>query len=497
MTDAARSSAHRAILRATAIVGGASAMNILIGLARNKIAALLLGPAGVGTIGLLLNLVTTIASLVGLGIAMSGVRALASAGDEAARGQAQRTITRLTAGLAVAGTLVTVLFRGPIAAQVLGDRALGWQVAWLAPAVAFTLWSSTQIALLNGWRRLGDLARAQVGGAALGTTLGIAALVLWGEAGILAYVVAAPLGMVAVGTIYTARLPRPDAQTDAPDRSAVTPAAVPEGAGALIRLGVPMMLGGLAMPLALLAIRAVIGDQLGADALGQFTAAWTLSATYVGFVLAAMGTDYFPRLSATIADHRVSCRMVNDQAEVALLLAMPVLLGVQATAPWLIRLLYSDAFVPAVTILHWQIAGDVLKLASWPLAFVILAQGRGKLFWIIEALVMSVMTGAVWLLVAPLGLEATGIAYALAYLVYLPILLIAARRMIGLRIEPRIAAIVALGLAGVGGIALVHRWSDVAALALGLVLAALSGINTLLYLKTLGRRPPATGLQPS
>lgn len=466
-------------------------MNILIGLARNKMAALLLGPAGVGMIGLLLNLVTTVASLVGLGIAMSGVRTLASAGNDLTRAQAQRTITRLTAWLAVASALVTSLCSAPIAAHVLGDAALAWQVAWLAPAVAFTLWSSMQIALLNGWRRLGDLARAQIGGAALGTTLGVAALLLWGRDGIIAYVVAAPLGMIAVGAVYTARLPKPEAPDSAP------PTAEPNSARALIRLGVPMMLGSLAMPLALLAIRAVLGDRLGTAALGQFTAAWTLSATYVGFVLAAMGTDYFPRLSATIDDHCASCQMVNDQTEVALLLAMPVLLGVQATAPWLLRVLYSSAFVPAVTILHWQIAGDVLKLASWPLAFIILAQGRGKLFWIIEVLVMSVMTGAVWLLIDALGLEATGIAYSLAYLVYLPILLVAARRMIGLRLEPRIVLLVVLGLVGVGSIALAYRWSDVAALALGTILAGASAVHTLVYLKRIGSRPPMTGLQPS
>lgn len=467
--------ASRAILRATAIVGGASAMNIAIGILRNKGAALLLGPAGVGTIGLLLNLVTMLSSVAGLGVAMASVRALASAVDEPARAQVRRTVLELTTLLAVVGGLATWLLARPIARLGLGAVASDGQVGWLAPAVALTIWSSMQFGLLNGQRRLGDLARAQVGGAALGSALGVAALLAFGARGVTAFVVAAPLGMVIVAACYGVRVERMarGAGPAARVRRSARRFDAPTGR-ALIVLGLPMMLGGLALPLGLLLIRAVLGDRLGAPALGQFTAAWTLSATYVGFVLAAMGTEYFPRLSGVIADHDVARTMVADQTEVALLLALPVMLGVQATAPWLVTLLYSDAFAPAVTILRWQIAGDVLKLASWPLTFVILAQGRGALYWLVETLLMAVMVAAVWALMPRFGLAATGIAYGVAYAVYLPVLLIAARRMIGFRPPRRTITIAGLGLAGVVAIGLFGQVSAVGAMLGGLVLAAIS-----------------------
>lgn len=472
----AHSSAYRTILRATAIVGGASAINILIGLARNKVAAILLGPAGIGTIGLLLNLVTTVASLAGLGIAMSGVRALASAADDDARSHIRRVVGTLTLLLAAAGGIGIWLLREALAEYVLGNVDLAGQVGWLAPAVAFTIWSAMQIALLNGLRKLRDLAQAQVGGSLLGTVLGIIALFLWGQHGITAYVIAAPLGMVIIGLIYTARIPRRV-------KTMLTTGQTRREMHALIQLGLPLMLGGLAMPLGLLLIRTILGAQLGPAALGQFTAAWTLSATYVGFVLTAMGTDYFPRLSAAIYDHAVARKLVNDQAEIALLLALPVMLSMQTTAPWLIRMLYSDAFTPAVAILHWQIAGDVLKIASWPLAFVVLAQGRGKLFWGIEVLFMSAMAGTVWLLVNWIGLVSAGVAYFIAYTIYWPTMLLVTKRIIGLDINLRVIAPALFGLGAITLIGIMHGLTSSLALIIGALLTLASTTYSFLNIR--------------
>ena len=69
----------------------------------------------------------------------------------------------------------------------------------------------------------------------------------------------------------------------------------------------------------------MIQQKLSAESLGYFQAAWAISMTYIGFVLSAMGTDYYPRLTQTIHDRIKVNRLVNEQTEVAILLAGPVL----------------------------------------------------------------------------------------------------------------------------------------------------------------------------
>ena len=97
--------------------------------------------------------------------------------------------------------------------------------------------------------------------------------------------------------------------------------------------------------------------------------------TYIGFVLGAMGTDYFPRLTEAINDQARARKLVNEQTEMALLLAGPVLLAMITLAPWVIHLLYAASFAPATEVLRWQVLGDILKVASWPMGFILLAMG--------------------------------------------------------------------------------------------------------------------------
>jgi hypothetical protein len=60
-------------------MGGAQALNYLVGMVRVKIIAVLLGPAGVGLIGLYSSAVGLVGTVTSLGIASSGVREVALA----------------------------------------------------------------------------------------------------------------------------------------------------------------------------------------------------------------------------------------------------------------------------------------------------------------------------------------------------------------------------------------------------------------------------------
>ncbi|MBK6436670.1 MAG: oligosaccharide flippase family protein [Rhodanobacteraceae bacterium] len=70
---------YKQILRSTSIMGGAQAVNYLVGLLRVKAVAVLLGPVGVGLMGVYASVMAVIGSLTALGIASSGVRSVADA----------------------------------------------------------------------------------------------------------------------------------------------------------------------------------------------------------------------------------------------------------------------------------------------------------------------------------------------------------------------------------------------------------------------------------
>ena len=471
-------SSHRQILRSSLIIGGASVINILIGLLRIKVVAVLLGPAGIGLMSLLQNLMTASSQISALGFNNAGTRQIAQA--TGADGQeeldtARRALFWGTFLLAVLGGGGLWLLREVLAEHVLKDATLAPALGWLGIGVALTVASSSQSALLTGMRRIGDMARWQIISALFSTLLGVGAIVWLGNKGLVLYILSVPLIGFAVGHIFVARLPRVS-----PPRPSLR--ALVSQWQVMFRLGFAFMLAGLSGTLGLLAVRTLVQRELGAESLGYFQAAWMISMTYLGFVLGAMGTDYYPRLTAVISDKKAAIRLVNEQTEVALLLAGPVLLILLGMAPWIIRLLYSAEFSPATNILRWQLLGDVLKVISWPMGFVIIACGKGTLFFLTEASVMAVFFVGTWLLLPFAQLEATGMAFFVMYLVNAPVLLIFTRRLIGFSWQSHIKWEAAVLFVCAVMVTAAGQFHDMAGAGLGLMSAFLIGARSLVKL---------------
>ena len=420
-------SSHRHILRGAAIIGGASIVNVAFGLLRAKASALLLGPTGVGLIGLMQNLLLITGAIAGLGLSYVGARQIAEAAtrdDEAQLADARRALSWGAAGLAVsAGGLLWAL-REPFAAIVLGRPPLADDIGWLALALALTVASVSQSALLTGLRRIGDMARVTILSSLLATFAGVGVLLAFGSRGLMAFVLAAPAATYLFGLLYVAALPK----------SRGPPASLPRLARSwreLVRLGAPVMVAGLATIVAQFVVRTLVERRLGGAALGHMQAAWSISITYTSFVIQAMGAEYFPRLTAGIQDRATVNRLANEQTEVTLLLAGPVFLVILGAASWVIRLLYSGQFVEAASVLRWQIVGDIFKIAGWPLIFVLLAAGRNRLFLALESAAGVLFVLLTWAGLRPFGIVSTGLAFLSIYFLYLVVIYIIVNRQTG------------------------------------------------------------------
>ena len=83
------------ILKSSALIGGSSVVGIGIGMIRTKAMALLLGPAGVGLMGLYSSIADLTQSVVGMGLNSSGVRQIAEAAGSGEAERIARTATVL------------------------------------------------------------------------------------------------------------------------------------------------------------------------------------------------------------------------------------------------------------------------------------------------------------------------------------------------------------------------------------------------------------------
>lgn len=480
MTDG---SSFRVILRASSISGLASVVNAAANLAKFKAAAVLLGPAGVGLIGVYQNLVQTAATVSALGMEAAGTRRVAQAQAEGSAAQMLRIRSALivgSLGLAVIGTMAFWLGSPWIAELILGDRTQGKVISWLCVGVGMTVAATAPLTLLTGMRRIADVAKVQAVTGVVAAAGGIVSLRLWGTDGMLALILLAPLVSLIVGYCYLWRVERLAPDTSYRSRWS----DLPQEWRAMAWLGIAFMISGVVTTAGHLAVRALVQRDLNAEALGYFQASWAIGNTYLGFVLAAMGTDFFPRLTNAVADPTQARKLVNEQTEVALLLCAPALLAVMGFAPFLIRVLYSAEFEPAADILRWQIFGDVLKVISWPLGFLLLASGAGRTFIATETAATAVFVGLTAVALPIAGVTATGIAFLGLYAVYLPLVLVLARRRFGFRLSSPVVILAILLILGLLGIEFALQLSELAGACVGFVLAAVFGLRALVRLSS-------------
>ncbi len=412
-----RVASYRRILKTSSIIGGASTINIFFGILRTKVLAVLVGSAGLGLVSLYMSLMNTATVIASMGIGTVGARQVAEANaleDSQALGTTRRAMFLASIVLAIVGGAMVWALRGVLAEQVLDNKRYTEVVGWLALGVSFSVAAASQSAVIQGMRKIGDLARISIFSSVINTVIGVLLLWQWGISGLWAYVLIGPLSSMFFGYIYVSRLPKIEPHSIAHQEIA-------EQWKQMIRLGLPFVGAGLAQTLVALWIRMTVNDTLGVSAVGHFQAAWAISMQYIGFVLAAMGADYYPRLAGIINNHEEANRVVNEQTEIALLLGAPIFIAMMGLAPWVIEALYSTAFIPAVEVLRWQILGDVLKVASWPLGFIILAAGAGKTFFWTDTLSFVLMGSVVAVFVTSIGLKITGIAFLVSYVLYLPL----------------------------------------------------------------------------
>jgi antigen flippase len=446
-------SSYGQILRSSSIIGGAQAANYVIGLVRVKVVAMLLGPNGVGLISLYTSATSLLGTVSGLGVGSSGVREIvrAYAADDPA--EAARTVTilrRACWATGLFGWLQALALAEPISIWMTGSAEHASAIRILGCTLLLGQISAGQLALLQGLRRIGDLARANVLSSLVGSLATIAIYFFLRETGVVPALVATAAAGLAVSFWFSKRAP-------VADPPAIAWTETTRGFRRLLGLGLAFMWSGALIAGVDMLTRSVIARDFGIDVAGVYQAAWALSGMFASFVLSAMGADFYPRLTALIHDKERAARAVNEQTEIGILLTLPGLLAIMTFSPLIVEILYTPQFAPAAELLPWMTLGVFGRVISWPLGFVQLALGASRWFAATETIfVCSQAALTLWWLhwFGPIG-----VAYAFAanYALYTVTMLWVAQKLIGFSWSTSVGRLVATASTFIGA-ALTARW---------------------------------------
>lgn len=425
-TNPSGRSSYGQILRASSILGGTQVLVYLISLLKNKAAAVLLGPSGLGLVGLYMSATSMVAVAAGLGLNASGVREVADAQagkDPGKIAQVILVLRRLCWLSGAVGWLVTIALAWPLSRWTFGSTDKAFDIVLLGSTVMLGAIAGGQVALLQGMRRIADLAKVNLLCVVAGTIISIALYSWAGIRGIVPALILAALASTLINWSFARKVTL--------ERSSLTWRDTFCQAGPLLRLGLALMWNGLLVTLVAFLARSLVVREVGLDASGLYQAAWTISGMFSGLVLSAMSADFYPRLASVSGDDAALKRLVNEQTEVGLLLALPGILGTLVFAPVLLELLYTSEFVPAAELLPWFLAGVFVQVISWPIGFVLLAKSHSLTFALIETAIQSFQVAMLYFFITGFGLAGAAAAFALTQCVHISLYFTVVRRITG------------------------------------------------------------------
>lgn len=423
MSDSNQSS-YRSIFKATSLFGSVQLFQIIIQIVKSKFIAVLLGPAGVGIIGLYQSGILLVQNITNMGLASSAVRDVSEAfglKDYHRINLVITTIRRLVWGTGLLGMIALAVFSPLLSKASFGNYDYTIPFIFLSVTLLLDQISAGQKVVLQGMRKLKELAKCSVIGSTFGLLVSVPLYYLLGVKGIVPTLILNSICTLSVSWLYSRKIPVQKIEQS-------TKETFKQGRLMLV-MGISMSLSGIFNTAASYVIRAYIQFVDGVEEVGLFQAGFMIMSTYVGLVFNAISTDYYPRLAAVNKDNSKCKEIINQQGEMASLILVPMLTICLVFMPVILNVLYSNEFVRANDYISWACIGMYLRLASWVISFSFVAKAESKLFMLNEALACSysVVFSVIGYYLG--GLTGVGIAFTLEYLVYLiQVYLIARKR---------------------------------------------------------------------
>lgn len=405
---------YRQIMKATSVFGGVQVFQILISIIRSKFVAVLLGPTGMGVVGLLTTTTGLVNGLTNFGLGTIAVKSISEAtntGDEKRISTVVTVLRRMVWISGLLGALVTLVFSPWLSEFTFGNREYTLPFIWISVTLLLNQLTTGELVTLQALRRIQHLAKANLYGSLVGLFVTVPLYYLFGMDGIVPVIIITAF-ITFFFAWYFARKIKLEKVTVSGEKT------IAEGKS-MMGTGFIISLSGLVALITGYLVRIYINHTGSVDDVGFYTAGFTLINTYVGMIFTAMGTDYFSGLSRVASDNGLCRESINQQSEIALLLLAPILIVFLVFVNLAVLILYSSEFLVISGMIYWAALGIFFKAVSWAIAFVFLAKGEGKLyFW-------NELGGSLYMLIFGIlgfrwgGLDGLGFAFMVSYIVYL------------------------------------------------------------------------------
>jgi polysaccharide transporter, PST family len=399
------------LLKSSFLNGIAVIIKICCAVLINKILAAYVGPTGYAVIGQFQNVLNIATSLAG-GVMSPGITKSTAQhfSDEATQHRLWQTAFKLTAVTTACVSVGLIAGNHWFSQVLLPYPGLSNVLAWAAIALPATAANGVLLAIINGKKEITIYATANAIGSVIGlVVIGLMAH-MWGLRGALLALAISP-AMLLLGTMLLVK--RCSWFKFRHLWGSIYRPVLRELSG----YGLMGLTAALAGPLAYMFIRSHISSSQGLAAAGYWQASWKLSEIFLLLVTSTLSAYYLPRL----AEIRKSSELKAEITKVYFFFLPTVLIGacvMYLSRDFIIDKFFTSEFSPMRDLFAWQLTGDVIKIGSWILSFVMLGRAMVRQFIFTEILFSITFCLLAVIGVNQLGLKGVCVAYAINYALY-------------------------------------------------------------------------------
>ncbi|MGF1508239.1 MAG: oligosaccharide flippase family protein [Myxococcota bacterium] len=478
-----RREGYRRTVSVLSILVSNGLLTFLISAARMKAVAYLIGPTGVGLYAGLQSLNDFGTKLVCLGLPAGSVRLLSYRPEKGSRLLSAMRTVLLCASI---GLSLCLLFgRKWISQRLLQSEEYQWDVVCVAIAVLLNAFCEADQALLQSRRAVSAFARARLRSALISSSVAIGLYATFGMRSASGVLVSSYLVTLLVLRLELNKVTRPR-----PWLSGFLSLSPLLGIAAF---GITLFLNGLMVTGSGLFIRSYLGASLDLRSIGLFSAAFGLIRTLFSIVSDSLSLDYYPSLAASSDDTSKLRSLVTQQSVTIFLIATPPFIFLFATAPLVLRLLYTEEFLPATALMELLAIGSIFRLYAIPFGFILLAKELRLFFFATQVIFWGIFSGAVVILAPRYGLEGAGFAYVIASAIYLPVVYIISCHCVHLFMLNKLSIYFVLSLIGIFTVFFCIRIAEIDGARVSIsILAGVCAIGSVTILRQLIKKETAS-----
>ncbi|MCH5222208.1 MAG: oligosaccharide flippase family protein [Muribaculaceae bacterium] len=438
------------VVNALKVFGGVQVITIICSVIRTKLAALWLGPVGVGLMTIYNSTMELISGTTQLSIQQSGVRDLSQCRDDADKSALMSAVLRcLSLILSFIATLAVIAFSPLISLWAFGDTSHAFDFIVLSLWLVLAAVSSTEMAIMRATDRLKNLANTTLYTAITSLLLAVPLLYFLRIKAVIPILLAYYLLNCFYALLFRNK--------SVAEHLKLSLRQIWQQCRGLLKLGFYMTVSSFVTLLASNVFIIYLNRYYSGEVVGIYQAGYTLINNYVGLIFTAIAMEYYPRLSSVAnRQHRTSV-IVSHEIKVALYVLMPLIVSLICFSSLIVKVLYTAKFYDALPYIIVGATGVFFRAASWCMAFTILARGDGKMFVLTETASMLIFIALYIIFFNNFGFIGIGVAYVLWYLLYFLIVYGVYRYRYGLKLQAGISALLCLSMA-VAALCLLLYW---------------------------------------